>query len=135
VESKQPSENQKWSAGPQKKQAANKASDQSMQEEIVNSNAMDDMFVAFTMVQQVMTGLSNAASEGEKDSIITVMPHSFGGANGTPNSILPSPPGTSAFDRVRIDEGSYGRKFGSEGGYTVSLSIIHLFGMWATGEA
>jgi hypothetical protein len=42
-----------------------------MQEEIVNSNAMDDMFVAFTMVQQIMTGLSIAASEEEKVSIIT----------------------------------------------------------------
>jgi hypothetical protein len=70
VESKQPSENQKESAGPQKKQVANKASSQSIKEEIVNSNAMD-MFVAFTMVQQIMTGLSSAASEEEKVSIIT----------------------------------------------------------------
>jgi hypothetical protein len=36
VESKQPSENQKKSAGSQKKQVANKALGQSMQEEIVN---------------------------------------------------------------------------------------------------
>jgi hypothetical protein len=57
------------------------------------------------------------------------------GGSGTPNCIRPSPPGTSAFDRVRIDGGSYGRKFGSEGGYTVSLSITYLFGMWATEEA
>jgi hypothetical protein len=64
-------ESEKESAGPQKKQVTNKASDQSMQEEIVNSNAMDDMFVAFTMVQQIMTGLSSAASEEEKVSIIT----------------------------------------------------------------
>jgi hypothetical protein len=71
VESKQPSGNQKESAGPQKKQVANKVSGQSMQENIVNSNAMDDMFVAFTMVQQIMTGLSSAASEGEKVSVIT----------------------------------------------------------------
>jgi hypothetical protein len=48
------------SAGPQKKQVANKSSGQSTQEEIVNSNAKD-MFVAFTMVQQIMTGLSSAA--------------------------------------------------------------------------
>jgi hypothetical protein len=41
-----------------------------MQEEIVNNNAMDK-FVAFTMVQQIMTGLSSAASEEEKVSIIT----------------------------------------------------------------
>jgi hypothetical protein len=27
---------------------------------------MDDMFIAFTMVQQIMTGLSGAASEEEK---------------------------------------------------------------------
>jgi hypothetical protein len=68
VESKQPSDNQKESADPQKKQVANKASGQSMQEEIVNtrSNAMDDIFVAFTMVQQIMTGFSSAVSEEEK---------------------------------------------------------------------
>jgi hypothetical protein len=71
VESKQPSENQKESSGPQKKQVANKVSGQSMQEEIVNSNVMDDKFVAFTMVQQIMIGLSSAASEEEKVSIIT----------------------------------------------------------------
>jgi hypothetical protein len=71
VESKQPSENQKQSAGPQKKEVANKASGQPIQEEIVNSSAMDDMFVAFTMVQQIMTVLSSAASEEEKVSIIT----------------------------------------------------------------
>jgi hypothetical protein len=71
VESKQPSENRKESEGPQKKQVANKASGQSMQEEIVNSNAMDDMFAAFTMVQQIRAGLSSAASEEEKVSITT----------------------------------------------------------------
>jgi hypothetical protein len=71
VESKQPSENKKETAGPQKKQVANKASGQSMQEEIVNSNAMNDMFVAFTMEQQILTGFSSAASEEEKVSIIT----------------------------------------------------------------
>jgi hypothetical protein len=65
VESKQLSENQKESAGPQKMQVANKASAQSKQEEIVNSNVMD-MFIAFTMVQQIMTGLSSAASEEKK---------------------------------------------------------------------
>jgi hypothetical protein len=42
-----------------------------MQEKIVNSTAMDDMFVAFTMLQQIMTGLSSAAPEEEKVSIIT----------------------------------------------------------------
>jgi hypothetical protein len=70
VESKQPSENQKDSAGPQKKQVANKASGQSMQEVIVNRNALG-MFVAFTLVQQMMTGLSSASSEEENFSIIT----------------------------------------------------------------
>jgi hypothetical protein len=70
VESKQPSETQKEFAGPQKKQVAYKASGQSMQEDILNSNAMD-MFVAFTMVQQIMTRLSGAASEEEEVSIIT----------------------------------------------------------------
>jgi hypothetical protein len=34
-----------------------------MQDDIENSNAIDDMFVAFTMVQQIMLGLSGAASE------------------------------------------------------------------------
>jgi hypothetical protein len=42
-----------------------------MQEETVNSNAMDDMFVAFTTVHQIMTGLSSAGSEEESVSIIT----------------------------------------------------------------
>jgi hypothetical protein len=32
---------------------------------------MDDMFVAFTMLQQNLTGLSSAASEEKKVSIIT----------------------------------------------------------------
>jgi hypothetical protein len=42
-----------------------------MQEEIVNSDAIDDRLIAFTMVQQIMTGLSSAASEEEKVSVIT----------------------------------------------------------------
>jgi hypothetical protein len=42
-----------------------------VQEKIVNSNAMDNMFVAFTMVQTIMTGLSSTASEDEMFSIIT----------------------------------------------------------------
>jgi hypothetical protein len=42
-----------------------------MQAKTVNSNAMDDMFVAFTMVQQIMTGLSCAASGEEEVSAIT----------------------------------------------------------------
>jgi hypothetical protein len=52
-------------------QVANKVSGQSIQEEIVNSIAMDDIFVAFTMMQQIMTGLSSAASQEKKFSIIT----------------------------------------------------------------
>jgi hypothetical protein len=32
---------------------------------------MDDMFVDFTMVQHIMTGLSSAASEEEKVSFIS----------------------------------------------------------------
>jgi hypothetical protein len=41
-----------------------------MQEEVVNSNAIN-MFVAVTMVQQIMRGLSGPASDGEKVSVIT----------------------------------------------------------------
>jgi hypothetical protein len=37
-----------------------------MQEEIVNSNAMDDMFIAFVMMQQITRGLSGTAPEEEK---------------------------------------------------------------------
>jgi sRNA-binding protein len=47
-------EKQKESAGPQKQQVTNKTSGQSIQAD-VNNNAMDDMYVAFTMVQQIMT--------------------------------------------------------------------------------
>jgi hypothetical protein len=42
-----------------------------VQAKIVNSNAMDDTLVAFNIAQQIMTGLSGAASEGEKVSVIT----------------------------------------------------------------
>jgi hypothetical protein len=71
VEAKQPSGNQKEPAGHQKQQVANKPPGESVQAKIVNSNAMDDMFVAFTMVQQIMTGFSGAASEEEKVSVTT----------------------------------------------------------------
>jgi hypothetical protein len=84
---KQPSENQKESAGPGKKQVANKASGQSMQVETVNCNAMDDMFVAFTMVQQIMTGLPGAVSEEEKVSIITKPVFSLWKRNGGNSSL------------------------------------------------
>jgi hypothetical protein len=53
MESKQPSDIQKVSAGPQKKQVANKASGQSMQEEILNGNGMDDIFVPFTIMRRL----------------------------------------------------------------------------------
>jgi hypothetical protein len=53
-----------------------------MQKEIVNCNAMDDMFVAFTIVQQIMTGLSSAVSEEEKLSIITKSVFSLRKRNG-----------------------------------------------------
>jgi hypothetical protein len=36
-----------------------------VQAKIVNSKAMDDIFVAFRMVQQITTGLSGAASVEE----------------------------------------------------------------------
>jgi hypothetical protein len=64
-------EKQKEYAGHQKQQVTNKATGQSMQANVVNNNAMDDMYVAFTMVQQIMTGLSGAASEEEKVAVIT----------------------------------------------------------------
>jgi hypothetical protein len=38
---------------------------------IKNSNAMDDISPAFTMVQQIMTELSGAATEQEKVAVIT----------------------------------------------------------------
>jgi hypothetical protein len=63
-------EKQKEPAGPQKHHVTNKASGQSMQANVANSNAMDDMYVAFTMVQQIMTGLSGAASEEEEVSVV-----------------------------------------------------------------
>jgi hypothetical protein len=68
MQAKQPSEQQK---GSQKQQVASQASGQSEQAKVLNGNAMDDMFIAFTVVQQIMTGLSGAASEGEKVSVIT----------------------------------------------------------------
>jgi hypothetical protein len=86
VESKQLSENQKESAGPQKKQVANEASGQSVQEEIVNSNKIDGMFVAFTMVKQIMTGLSSPAPKEEKVSIITKCVFSLLKRNGSYSS-------------------------------------------------
>jgi hypothetical protein len=44
-------------------QDTNKTSGQSVQPKTVNVNAMDDVFLAFTVVQQVMTELSGAVTE------------------------------------------------------------------------
>jgi hypothetical protein len=40
-----------------------------MQAKFLNRNAMDDMFVAFTMVQPILTVFSDASSEEEKLSV------------------------------------------------------------------
>jgi hypothetical protein len=45
-------------------------SGQSVQAEKVNSNVIDEIFAACTMVQQIITGLSGAATEEEKVAII-----------------------------------------------------------------
>jgi hypothetical protein len=66
VELKKPSENQKGYSGPPKKQVTNNALGRSMMEEILNSNATDNLFVALTMVQHIMIGLLGAALEEEK---------------------------------------------------------------------
>jgi hypothetical protein len=53
-------------------QDTNQTSGQSVQVKNVNSNAMDgDMFLAFTMVQQIMTELSGAGTEKQKVAVIT----------------------------------------------------------------
>jgi hypothetical protein len=87
VESKQPSGNQKKSAGLHKKQVANKATGQAMQEAIVNSNKMDDKFVAFNLVQHILTDLSSAVSEEEKISNITNSVFSLLKRNGATSSL------------------------------------------------
>jgi hypothetical protein len=85
VQAKQPSEHHKESAGPQRQQVASQASGQTVEAKIVNSNVID-MFVAFIMVQQIMTGLSVAASEGEKRSVITKAVSSLLKFNGSSSS-------------------------------------------------
>jgi hypothetical protein len=65
VQAKQPSGYQKEPAGTQKQQVASQAWCQSVEANIVNSNAMEDMFVAFTVVQQIMIGLSATMSEDQ----------------------------------------------------------------------
>jgi hypothetical protein len=42
-----------------------------VQTKSVNSNAIDDMFVAFNIVQQIMKGLSDSTSEKDKVVFIT----------------------------------------------------------------
>jgi hypothetical protein len=42
-----------------------------MQAKNVNINAMDNVFLAFTVVQQIVTVLSCAATEKEKVAVIT----------------------------------------------------------------
>jgi hypothetical protein len=42
-----------------------------VQAESVNNNVMDNMFLAFTMVQQIMTELSGAMIENENVALIT----------------------------------------------------------------
>jgi hypothetical protein len=37
----------------------------------VNSNATDDMFLAFGMLQQIMTELSGAATETDRVAVVT----------------------------------------------------------------
>jgi hypothetical protein len=51
-------------------QETSQTSSQSVQAKKVNSNAMDEMFAACTMVQQIITDLSGAATEEEKVVII-----------------------------------------------------------------
>jgi hypothetical protein len=66
-----PQQQQKKPAVHHEQQATSQASGQSVQAKNVNSNGMDDMFVAFTMVQKIMTGPTGAASEEEKVAVIT----------------------------------------------------------------
>jgi hypothetical protein len=59
-----PQHQQQQSSGHHGQQVTNQTSGHSVQAKNVNSNAVDyDMFLAFTMVQQIMTELSGAATE------------------------------------------------------------------------
>jgi hypothetical protein len=62
---------QQLSSGPHRQQVTNRTSGQSVQGKNVKSNAMDDMFIASTVVQQIMTELSGAATEKGKLPVIT----------------------------------------------------------------
>jgi hypothetical protein len=52
-------------------QDTNQTTSQSVQAENVNGNATDGMYLAFTMVRQIMTELSGAATEKEKVAVMT----------------------------------------------------------------
>jgi hypothetical protein len=49
----------------------NQISGQSVHAKSVNITAMDDVFLAFTTMQQIMTELSGAVTEKEKVAVIT----------------------------------------------------------------
>jgi hypothetical protein len=84
VKAREPSAQQKESTGPQK-HVANKAPGHSVQTKVVNSN-VTDMFVAFTMVEQIMTRLSGDALEEKKISVIIKAVSSRLNLNGGNNS-------------------------------------------------
>jgi hypothetical protein len=68
----QPSQQkQQQSSGLSMYQDTNKISNQSVQAKNVNINATDNMFLTFTMVQQIRTELSGAAKEKEKVAVTT----------------------------------------------------------------
>jgi hypothetical protein len=68
----QPSQQkQQQSSGKNMHQDTSQISGQSVQAKNVNVNATDDVFLAFTMEQQIMMELSGAATEKEKVSVIT----------------------------------------------------------------
>jgi hypothetical protein len=59
------------SSGHNTHQDSNQTSGQSMQAKNINSNAMDDTLAAVSMMQQLMTDLSGAATEQGKVIVIT----------------------------------------------------------------
>jgi hypothetical protein len=61
----QPSQYQQQFSGHHGQQVTNQISGQSVQAKNVNSNEMDDMFLAFTVVHQIMTELSGTVTEKE----------------------------------------------------------------------
>jgi hypothetical protein len=68
----QPSQQkQQQSSGNNKHQDTNQISGQSVQAKNVNTNAMEDAFLAFAVVQQTMAELSGVATEKGKVAVIT----------------------------------------------------------------